>query len=193
MKVKILLIVSLLAAFPACADDSSQYVKIINSIVKTKLQKYLSDPLIIKAVEAQNKESISLSQEDINQKDLQWRAEVGKAQKPLIDKVMNNELSKFLSSIKNEGRGLYTEIFVMDNKGLNVGQSDITSDYWQGDEDKWQKTFPLGVDASNFGDVDFDESAQIFQMQASFTISDGDTPIGAITIGFNAEELEKLQ
>jgi hypothetical protein len=39
---------------------------------------------------------------------------------------------------------MITEMFVMDAKGLNVGQSDVTSDYWQGDEAKWQKTYGAG-------------------------------------------------
>ena len=34
-----------------------------------------------------------------------------------------------------------------DNKGLNVGQSDVTSDYWQGDEAKWKKSYKMGAGA----------------------------------------------
>jgi uncharacterized phage infection (PIP) family protein YhgE len=36
---------------------------------------------------------------------------------------------------------------VKDNKGLNVGQSDVTSDYWQGDEAKWKKSYKMGAGA----------------------------------------------
>jgi serine/threonine protein kinase len=51
----------------------------------------------------------------------------------LIDSLLKNELSAFLAKKKAESKGLLTEIFVMDNKGLNVGQSDVTSDYgWPG-------------------------------------------------------------
>ena len=59
----------------------------------------------------------------------------------MIDDILRNSLSGFLKAKKKESEGLFTEIFVMDNKGMNVGQSDITSDYWQGDEAKWIKTY----------------------------------------------------
>jgi hypothetical protein len=34
-----------------------------------------------------------------------------------------------------------------------VGQSDVTSDYWQGDEGKWQKTFGTGDANAIFVDI----------------------------------------
>ena len=86
---------------------------------------------------------------------------------------------------------MVTEIFVMDNKGLNVGQSDVTSDYWQGDEAKWQKTFLAGADAVFIDAVEFDESTQTFQSQLSLPVVDpqsGDV-IGAVTIGVNVDTL----
>ena len=78
----------------------------------------------------------------------------------------------------------------MDNKGLNVGQSDMTSDYMQGDEAKWQKTFSQGAGVMFIDEVEFDESSKAFQSQASVTIVDeSGKPIGAITVGVNVEKL----
>ena len=73
----------------------------------------------------------------------------------------------------------------MDGKGLNVGQSDVTSDYWQGDEDKWQKTFLAGAGAVHVSEVEFDESSQTYQSQFSMPIVDPatSTVIGAVTVG----------
>ena len=84
-----------------------------------------------------------------------------------------------------------TEIFVMDNKGLNVGQSDITSDFWQGDEAKWQKTFQAAPKTMFVDEVEMDDSTQRFQTQISIAITDPDTGenIGAVTIGVDAEGL----
>lgn len=79
----------------------------------------------------------------------------------------------------------------MDAKGLNVGQSDVTSDYMQGDEDKWQKTYPVGPDAVFIDEVEFDDSSGQFQSQANATVTDPATgqAIGAITLGINVEKL----
>ena len=41
---------------------------------------------------------------------------------------------------------------------MNVGQSDIISDYWQGDEAKWIKTYAKGAAALHIGKVKEDES-----------------------------------
>ena len=105
--------------------------------------------------------------------------------------VLGNELSAYLKKVKAESEGLYTEIFVMDNKGLNVGQSDVTSDYWQGDEAKWQKTYSVGPNTIHVGKVSTDESSQALKSQLSMTISDPATgkAIGAITVGVNVEML----
>ena len=86
---------------------------------------------------------------------------------------------------------MISELFVMDAKGLNAGLSDVTSDYMQGDEAKWQKTYQVGPDAVFIDDVEFDESSKAFQSQVSATVVDPATgkAIGAITIGVNVEKL----
>jgi hypothetical protein len=84
-----------------------------------------------------------------------------------------------------------TEAFVMDAKGMNVGMCDATSDYWQGDEAKWQKTYSVGPDAVFVDDVEQDESTQKFQVQTSITVVDpaSGKAIGAMTVGLDAESL----
>lgn len=150
---------------------------------------WLDNPTVISAIKAQNVANAGLSQGDIDKLDKQWRAEVGAGGGPLINKLMATKLSAYLKKVKDDSQGLYTEIFVMDNKGLNVGQSDVTSDYWQGDEGKWQKTFKVGAGAVDVGDVEEDESTQQIQAQLSVSIADGGNVIGAVTIGMDMDAL----
>ena len=152
---------------------------------------WISNPVVVEAIKAQNDEHANLSQDEIDKLDKQWRAETGSSDRPLIDEVLAKALSDFLAETKNGTRGLVTEVFVMDNKGLNVGQSDVTSDYWQGDEAKWKKTYLAGPDAIFIDEVEQDESTQMFQSQLSMSIVDpatGDV-IGAITVGVNIDAL----
>ena len=109
----------------------------------------------------------------------------------MIDAVLGNALSGYLRQQKDSAGGLVTEVFVMDNRGLNVGQSDVTSDYWQGDEAKWQKTYSAGPNAIFVDEVEMDESTQTFQSQLSMSIVDPATGevIGAITVGINVDAL----
>ena len=108
----------------------------------------------------------------------------------LIDSVLGNSLSQFLKSVKQQGQGQFTEIFVSDIRGLNVGQSDVTSDYWQGDEAKWQ--VPHETSDLHISDIEFDESTQSYQSQVSLPILHEGAFIGVITVGVDLDRLAAL-
>lgn len=170
------------------ADDYSAQ---LTQLAKTKIKQFAEDPVVVAAIEAQNKVTATYDQAKITALDKQWTSEVDAADKPLINATMGNDASKFLAKVQNDSQGLYTEIFATDAKGLNAAQSSVTSDYWQGDEDKFSKTFPVGPDAVFLGKVEQDESTQQFQQQVSITITDPKTgtSIGSITVGINLAQL----
>jgi len=186
-----LLIAGAAAFAPMTAMAQDAHVAPIKEFVSSSIQPWLSDPVVINAIKEQNAKHADLTQADIDKLDLAWRAEVTTANRPLVDDLLGRELSKFLAEKQDGSQGMITEMFVMDNKGLNVGQSEVTSDYWQGDEAKWQQTYSVGPDVVYVDGVETDESTQALQSQASITISDPDSgaPIGAITVGINLDML----
>lgn len=187
---KSILVLGGLVTLPAFAHAEEAHVAPVTAFVQEKVIPWLNDPAVISAIKAQNEKNAGLSQADIDALDQTWRAEVESADKPMIDAVLNNELSKFLQQKQAEAEGSIAEVFVMDSKGLNVGQSDVTSDYWQGDEDKFSKSFGAGKDTLFVDAAEKDESTQALQSQASITISDeSGTPIGAVTVGVNLDAL----
>ncbi len=146
--------------------------------------------LVIAAVKEGNVSHAKFDNSRITSLDNQWRMEVEQGGGKLIDKILKNDLSRYLKKVKLDSKGLYSEIFVMDNKGLNVGQSDITTDYMQGDEAKFKETFPAGADAMLIEDIVYDDSSQKFQSQISMTIknpADGQA-LGVITVGIDVEK-----
>lgn len=175
------------------AATANEFEGPIKELAGSEIRGWLKDPMIVSAVKEQNKQHASLSDADIQRLDKQWRSETGGSAQPMISKVLANSLSGFLKKKTESSQGLYTEIFVMDNKGLNVGQSAVTSDYWQGDEAKWKKTYLAGADSMHIGGVKKDESTQSFQSQLSLPIVDpaDNKVIGAITIGINVEQLSQ--
>jgi len=179
-------------ALPAVAQD--KHAPKAQAWAEKTLREWMKDPVVVDAVKAQNTKHAGLTPDKIDALDKQWRAETKAPAKPLINEVMGNPLSAFLKKKEAEGKGLVTEIFVMDNKGLNVGQSDITSDYWQGDEAKWQKTYSVGPTAVFVDKVEKDESTQKFQTQVSISIVDpaGGAVIGAVTVGLDVEMLMEM-
>lgn len=161
----------------------------ITDYIDANVRPWLTDPAIVNAILAQNGAHAGLSQAQIDALDTRWRTELPSRTRPMIEAQLSNPLSRYLKDRQRGADGVITEIFVMDNRGLNVGQSDITSDYWQGDEAKWQKSF--GDNALYIEEAGRDESTQLMQSQASLPITDPDTGavIGAITIGINLDAL----
>jgi len=177
--------------FATAAWASDAHVAPMTDYANSTVKQWISNDVVIQAVKAQNAKHAGLSQADIDSMDKDWRAQTDASSKPMIDAVLANALSGFLRQQQDAAGGLVTEVFVMDNHGLNVGQSEVTSDYWQGDEAKWQKTFQAGADAIFIDEVEMDESTQTFQSQVSMSIVDPATGevIGAITVGVNIDAL----
>jgi hypothetical protein len=187
---KSILVIGSFTMTAGLASAEEAHVAPVTAFVQEKVVPWLSDPVVIAAIKAQNEKNAALAATDIEALDQKWRAEVESAEKPMIDEILGNDLSKFLQEKQAGSEGAFAELFVMDAKGLNVGQSDVTSDYWQGDEDKFTKSFGAGKDAIFVDAVEKDESTQALQSQASVTISDETgAPIGAITIGVNMDAL----
>jgi hypothetical protein len=76
---------------------------------------------------------------------------------------------------------LVVEAFVMNDRGTLVCSIAETSDYWQGDEAKWQKTFVEGKDAF-VEEPAFDASSGKYAIQVSVPIAEAGKRIGAVTL-----------
>lgn len=182
--------VALMAGVSA-ATAAGEHIPAVTDYANANIKTWVSDKAVVEAIKAQNAKNASLAQSDIDALDQKWRAGVDGGDMAMIDEVLANPLSGFLRDKQMASNGVITEIFVTDDKGLNVGQSDVTSDYWQGDEAKWQKTYGTGDAAAIFVDeAEKDESTQMLQSQVSMTIADETgAPIGAITVGINLNAL----
>ncbi|MCR9175531.1 MAG: hypothetical protein NXI19_05955 [Alphaproteobacteria bacterium] len=170
---------------------ANEFAPQIETVFKEQVKSWLSDPAVVDAIKAQNATTASYDDAKIEELDQTWRAEAKAGGGDLVSATLGNALSAFLKGKKDASGDIFSEIFVMDAKGLNVGQSDVTSDYMQGDEGKFQKTFGVGPDAMFIDEVEFDDSSQTFQSQVSHTIVDpaDGKAIGAITLGVNVENL----
>lgn len=158
------------------------------AFVTGDVRAWFSDPVIQSAVQAANLAHAELTQADIDALDTRWRAEVG-SNGTLVSGVVDSAASTQLRQRIMDAGGMVTELIVMDAKGLNVAVSEPTSDYWQGDEEKHQLTYAVGPDGVHVSAIELDESTQTYQAQISFALTDPATglPIGAVTVGLNAE------
>ncbi|MGL4198848.1 MAG: hypothetical protein ACRCSX_13925 [Allorhizobium sp.] len=178
---------------PAMAEPPQPDVnKLISPALIEEMRGIIGAEIVQVSVEAQNNRLADMGQDKIDALDNQWKAEREAADKPLIAATLSSPLSVYLARVQGKSLGLYAEIFVMDKNGLNVGQSSVTSDFWQGDEDKFQKTFDVADDAMFVDAPEWDDEAKIWRNQVSFTLVDASKKkIGAVTVELNLTELER--
>lgn len=179
---KLALCVALGVATAASAQTDAQKKK-IDGAMET-IRKIASDPAVVKAIAAQNAKGISLAK--IKKADSDWTQASGVTD--FMKELMDNECAAALKKYKAELPAM-AESFAMDNQGALVCTLKKTSDYWQGDEDKWQKSFARGKGADFVDKAVFDESSQAYSVQVSVPVKDGAKVVGALTVGLSLEQL----
>jgi hypothetical protein len=173
-------------ATPAAADEW-----LIRDYLVDQVRGWSSSPVVLLTLEASNARYADLEQARIDALDEQWKAEREVEDQPLITAVLSSPLSSYLTRIQANSQGLFSAVFVMDAVGLNAGQSAITSDFWQGDEAKWQQTFQVGPDAVFIDEVEIMEETGTEIRQLNMSIAQDGRVVGAITVDVNITELRR--
>jgi hypothetical protein len=146
------------------------------------IRKMAADPVVAKFIVEQNKKK--MTQAEIDKIDKEWMASTGVTplMKPYIENKCAEALKKYLTELP-----AIVEAFAMDDKGGLVCTIYRTTDYWQGDEAKWQKSFT--PNAEFIDKATFDESSQTYSIQVSMPVTEKGKPIGAITVGLGLDKL----
>jgi len=178
-------------AQPASAPDGWQTA--VKDVILPDIARVLGAPIVPYTIKSQNARLGEMASTDINALDTEWRTETSATAQPMISAVLSNPTSSYLTRVQAMSIGLYSEIFVMDRNGLNVGQSNISSDYWQGDEAKFTETYPNGPKAVFIDEPEFRDDIGVWVVQVNVSVADGATPIGAATFEVNLTELDRRQ
>ena len=153
----------------------------MNSIIKThvkKIRSWVKNPILVNATIKQNEKQVPFS--EIQKIDNDWVA--GKADLFALE-LQKNEAGEFLrNKILSNGK-LYVEAFLCDNQGAIVGEYPKTSDYWQGDEDKFIKSYNNGNGEFHQSEITYDESTKTFSVQVSIPIVENGKAIGVLIVG----------
>lgn len=175
------------------ADDVASYKALVDDDIVEDVRSLIDMEIVYAAVRSQNARHTDLSQDDITALDDAWRSEREAERQPLIAATLSNPLSAYLTRVQAHAGGLFTEIFVTDEHGLNVGQSAVTSDFWQGDEAKFQNTVPEGPHAVFVDEPEWHEDSETWRLQVNMTVADPQSgaAIGAATFEINLTELAR--
>jgi hypothetical protein len=146
------------------------------ALARVKLaEQVAADPEIRRAVAAKNAEGES--QQTIEARDREWTQNpAAPRRKALTGSRCAARLRELIAADP-----LVVEGILMDAHGANVCVSRETSDYWQGDEDKWRKPFLEGRPAF-VDEPAFDASSATYAVQLSVPVSEGAKRIGALTL-----------
>jgi len=141
-----------------------------------QLQAYFEDLILQDIIKKSNsefsgKENYKLH---IQEKDKEWGSVDKEAVTPFMQEIVNNKLSGNLQKImdyyeRKYGYKVFGEIFITNKFGANIAQTGKTTDYFQADEDWWQKAKEKGL---HIEDIKYDESANIFSMDICIRLDD---------------------
>ncbi len=167
---------------PASAADEPTLHEDVKEALAEQIEKVkdlAANVLVVEATRDQNKEGLTLA--TIRQRDEEWKAsdELTGFKRSLQE----NTIGLFFKSRIEWPESIYNEIFLTDNQGANVAAYPATSDYWQGDEEKWTAAFNHGAGQIFVGPIELDESTGIHAVQISAPVLDEGQTIGVLIIG----------
>jgi len=161
--------------FTHASEKPTEQVPLSESIqdIVIHVQHWAKHDIFVTAIKKQNNQRLSLK--TIKQLDKEWLNTKGIS--VFMKSLMENSAAIKLFRMERL-QPYYNELFLMDNQGAIVAMTNKTSDYWQGDEEKFQMSFNHGKGAVHIGEMKFDESTQNLLVQISVPIMDDrDRPI----------------
>ena len=165
--------------------------QVLEELLIRKIERWKHLPGLEEALKKHNLKARLWTQQEIAIMDKKWIKAFKADDFSYSLKMVDQELSAQLREIKKEGQGQITEIIVADARGLNVAISDITSDFWQGDEAKFTRAFGQPSNRLFFSDIRYDESTKHFQVDISVPLvnEEQQAPIGVLIFGVDSEKV----
>lgn len=158
----------------ACAQASAGDIKSVLPDIKA----LAADTTVIAAVKAQNAQGLSM--DAIKAIDTAWIEQKGNV--PEAAPMQATDAANVLKKAEAT-HPAFKESILTDNQGANVAISQLTSDYWQGDEPKFVKAFNGGAGSDYIARPKQDASTGEVIAQVSVPVMDGGKAIGTLTVG----------
>ena len=157
----------------------------VRTFAKERLVLVIGNVALVRETKAQNARKVPLA--EIQTLDKAWIG--AESELPMQKEKLSNPCAEAIRGLIKELPAL-REVFAMDDQGANVGQNNLTSDYWQGDEDKWKNSYAAAKGGVDVGKSKFDKSANTTLQQVSLPLIDADgSVVGAITFGIAIDAL----
>ena len=176
---------------PSVTVFSIEHETMVRDIIRSKIpmaQKLARSPVLINAVQLQNAKRLTL--ESIKKKDQRWiKSGPDDAFKKAMQETAAGNVIKLYLKAKSD---IFNEIFLTDNQGANVTAVPATSDYWQGDEDKFIKAFNNGNGTPYVGKIEYDKSTNTYAAQISVPVINTGKTIGVLVLGVRLSHVRRV-
>ena len=166
--------------FARQVETETEYKEAIVKQHKDLLINFSKSPLVIAAIVAANEKNVGIV--NIMQLDANWQLN-----RKLQKSVMHNPLAaKIIEFIKNPKLDI-AEMMVLDKNGVLVAVFPKPTDYWQGDEDKFQQ--PIRINGDYVGPTKWDSSASTYQFFYCILIKNSEKKvIGVLVTGLDVSK-----
>ena len=167
--------------------NANAYAFCAGTLIK-EIKALASKPEVIEAVKASN--ARQLGKERIMELDERWIKLKGRL--PEADQIMNSKVSALLTAAMNK-QSYFKEAILTGNQGETVAMNTVTTDYWQGDEEKFTAIFDTNLPSrkpdSHISRARWDDSTKAMIAQVSVPVYDGDYMIGTLTVGVDLKRV----
>lgn len=115
-----------------------------------------------------------------------------KGQIPEARQILSSRASQFLSEVM-KSKSYFKEAILTGNQGETIAMNQVTTDYWQGDEEKFTEIFDSNLPSrkpdSYISRARWDESVQSMISQVSVPVYDGHIMVGTLTVGIDLKRV----
>lgn len=187
----LIIILAMLPASLLAQEQKAPSQEELKQLLGTKIrsvQHMALNPTVIRATRRQNSEKVSL--DEIKKRDNDWKST--KELTHFKRSLQENDAGRFLKRVIGRNKS-FNEAFVTDDKGANVAAFPATSDYWQGDEEKWTASYNKGAGRIFIGPLEFDDSTKTYAVQISAPLYDRGSTIGVLVVGVTLDYLKAKQ
>lgn len=167
--------------------NANAYAFCAGTLIK-EIKALANKPEVIEAIKASN--ARQLGKERIMELDEKWIKLKGRL--PEADQIMNSKVSALLTAAMNK-QSYFKEAILTGNQGETVAMNMVTTDYWQGDEEKFTAIFDTNLPSrkpdSHISRARWDDSTKAMIAQVSVPVYDGDYMIGTLTVGVDLKRV----
>jgi len=151
------------------------------------IQNIAGDKIVVASVVQHNNKKLAF--EEILRRDRLWQKNDHLVE--FKESLISSDVGQFVETIKNS-KSYYTEVFIADDRGALVSAYPLTSDYWQGDEEKWSTIARDGW-PSYVSAITFDESSESNIVHLAVPVRNHQKVVGVLVVGIRLSHVLRKQ